>query len=75
MASRPCRRRRLLTLFHDLGGDGLECDYGSYTEEVKAVEFLRAQQYQLTPSAGSDFHGYGDRSFKQGSWEVKGPGT
>lgn len=62
--------QKLLILFRLLGGDGLECDYGSYTEEVKAVEFRRAAEYGLTPSAGSDFHGYGDRAFKQGSWDI-----
>ena len=66
----PSKMGELLAKARAMGFDGLECDYGSYTEEVKQVEFLRAAEYGLTPSAGSDFHGYGDRAFKQGAWTI-----
>lgn len=66
----PAMLSILLEMARTMGVDGLECDYGSYTEEVKAVEFERAARYGFTPSAGSDFHGYGDRNFKQGSWDI-----
>lgn len=56
----------LLAHFKQLDGDGLECDYGHYDEAEKQREFSLAREFGLCPSCGSDFHGYGDRFFKQG---------
>lgn len=73
LADAPCIQ--LLRHFKDQGGDALECDYGHYDEATqrRLFELAGKDQFDLCPSAGSDFHGYGDRSFKLGApWIAEG---
>ena len=51
--------RKLLDKFKKLGGKGIEVYYGLYTQEEIDYLLELAQEYNLIPSAASDFHGHG----------------
>ena len=55
-------QHRLLHTFQSLAGpcSGMEIYYGRYSEEQRRHLAELAAQYELLPSAGSDFHGPGD---------------
>ena len=55
-------QHRLLRAFKALAGpcSGMEVYYGRYTDEQRCHLAALAAQYDLLPSAGSDFHGPGD---------------
>lgn len=55
-------QHRLLRTFKALAGhcSGMEVYYGRYTDEQRCHLAALAAQYDLLPSAGSDFHGPGD---------------
>ena len=55
-------QHRLLRAFKTLAGpcSGMEVYYGRYTDEQRCHLAALAAQYDLLPSAGSDFHGPGD---------------
>ena len=55
-------QHRLLHTFQSLAGpcSGMEVYYGRYTDEQRCHLAALAAQYDLLPSAGSDFHGPGD---------------
>lgn len=51
--------RNLLEEFRKLGGKGVEVYYGSYNESERKYLLQLANDYNLIPSAASDFHGHG----------------
>lgn len=51
--------RNLLARFKKLGGKGMEVYYGLYNQEEIDHLLRLSQEYDLYPSAGSDFHGHG----------------
>ena len=55
-------QHRLLRTFKTLAGpcSGMEVYYGRYSDEQRRHLAELAAQYELLPSAGSDFHGPGD---------------
>lgn len=50
----------VVALVAQAGGAGIETHYGMYSEETVAHLLKLAQQYNLVPTGGSDFHGRSD---------------
>lgn len=51
--------RKFLSDFRNLGGKGMEVYYGTYSDEERGYLLNLAKEYDLVPSAASDFHGHG----------------
>ncbi len=54
--------RNLIQKFRKLGGVGMEVYYGTYNQEEREYLSMLANDYDLLPSAASDFHGHGHSS-------------